>query len=210
MYRASGPWQRRSSGITRQLESWCVKRSLAPPHPRTSVRGFYRWHGLALQRRRAPTPSKPRTASRKPPPQNEAECVNCRNRKEVIAWVLGHHLLRFRITRGSGTGSTHPAHDFFTLLIPRQAVIRELQLRKDEAARRLLFRLQELSGGGVPDWHADASVFHRAEMQQFVDYIDAHLRLAPTLSAMALMAAVSPSQSGRWGSSAESVGKNGL
>ena len=71
--------------------------------------------------------------------------------------------------------------------------IREQQLRKDEAARRLLFRLHELGGGGVPDWHADGSVFERAEMQQYVDYIDAHLRLAPTLSAMALLAALSPS-----------------
>jgi len=130
-------------------------------------------------------------------------------------------------------GEHNPAHDFFTLLIPRQAVgvlaksegviwtlddlncfvspddavlrwcmerlsvppsgIRELQLRKDEAARRLLFHLQELGGGGVPDWQADGSVFGRVEMQQFVDYIDARLRLAPTLSTMALMAALSPS-----------------
>jgi hypothetical protein len=84
-------------------------------------------------------------------------------------------------------GEHNPAHDYFTLLIPRRAVgllagsegtiwnfddlncfisphdailrwcmerlsvppsgIRELQLRKDEAARRLLFRLQELGGG---------------------------------------------------------------
>ncbi len=134
-------------------------------------------------------------------------------------------------------GEHNPVHDYFTLLIPRQAVdllavsegavwtfddlecfvspddrvlrwcmerlsvlpsgIRELQLRKDEAARRLLFRLQELGGGGSPDWQADGSVFNRAEMQQFVDYIDAHLRLAPTLSAMALVAAMSPSHFAR-------------
>lgn len=130
-------------------------------------------------------------------------------------------------------GERNPAHDFFTLLIPRHALgvlaksegviwtlddlncfvspddavlrwcmerlsvppsgIRELQLRKDEAARRLLFHLQELGGGGVPDWQADGSVFSRVEMLQFVDYIDDHLRLAPTLSTMALMAALSPS-----------------
>ena len=75
--------------------------------------------------------------------------------------------------------------------------VRELQLRKDEAARRLLFRLQELGGGGVPDWEADGSVFNRAELHRFVDYIDAHLRLAPTLSAMALMAALLPSHFAR-------------
>jgi len=130
-------------------------------------------------------------------------------------------------------GEHNPAHEYFTLLIPRRAVgmlaksegavwtfddlncfvapndpvlrwcmerlavppsaIHELQLRKDEAARRLLFRLHELGGGGVPDWHADGSVFDRGELHQFVDYIDAHLRLAPTLSAMALMAGLSPS-----------------
>jgi len=130
-------------------------------------------------------------------------------------------------------GEFNPAHDYFTLLIPRQTVgllaqsegvnwtfddlncfvspddavlrwcmerlsvppsgMRERQLRKDEAARRLLFHLWELGGGGVPDWHADGSVFDRVEMLQFVDYIDAHLRLAPTLSDMALMAALSPS-----------------
>ena len=67
------------------------------------------------------------------------------------------------------------------------------QMRNDEAARRLLFRLHELGGGGVPDWQADGSVFSRVEMLHFMDYIDAHLRLAPTLSAMALMAALSPS-----------------
>jgi AraC-like DNA-binding protein len=130
-------------------------------------------------------------------------------------------------------GEYNPAHDYFTLLIPRQslgllaesegvvwtfddlncfiaphdAVLRwcmerlsvppsgvgELQLRKDEAARRLLFHLQELGGGGVPDWQSDQSVFDRVEMQQYVDYIDAHLRLAPTLSAMAVVSALSPS-----------------
>jgi AraC-like DNA-binding protein len=134
-------------------------------------------------------------------------------------------------------GEHNPAHDYFTLLIPRQAVgaladsegevwtfddlhcfvspddavlrwcmerlsvrpseNREVQHRKDEAARRLLFRLQELGGGRVPDWQADGSVFDRAELHRFVDYVDTHLRLAPTLSAMALMAALSPSHFAR-------------
>ena len=135
--------------------------------------------------------------------------------------------------RRSMVGEHNPAHDFFTLLIPRRDVgllaasegvlwtfddlncfvapddavlkwcmerlaspcsmIPELHLRKDEAARRLLFRLQELSDGRVPDWHAEGSVFDRTEMQRFVDFIDSHLRLAPTLSAMSLVAALSPS-----------------
>jgi AraC-like DNA-binding protein len=134
-------------------------------------------------------------------------------------------------------GEHNAAHDFFTLLIPRQAVgliaesegavwtfedlncfvspqdavlrwcmerlsvppsgMRELQLRKDEAARRLLFRLQELGGGGTPVWQSDGSVFDRLEMQQLTDYIDGHLRLAPTLSAMGLIAALSPSHFAR-------------
>lgn len=70
---------------------------------------------------------------------------------------------------------------------------REVTLRKDEAARRLLFHLHELGGRGAPDWQADGSVFSRMVMHQFTEYIDAHLRLAPTLSAMALTAALSPS-----------------
>ena len=130
-------------------------------------------------------------------------------------------------------GNHNPAHDYFTLLIPRQAVgllaesegavwtlddlncfvspddqvlrwcmerlsvprsgIWERQIRKDEAARQLLHHLHNLRGGGVPDWQADGSVFDRVEMQTFVDYIDAHLRCAPTLSDMGLLAALSPS-----------------
>lgn len=107
-------------------------------------------------------------------------------------------------------GKHNPAHDYFTLLIPRRAVgvlaasegvvwtiddlncflapddavlrwcmerlavprsaNRELQLRKDEAARRLIFRLQELSDGDVPGWQSDTSVFSSVEMNRFVDY----------------------------------------
>lgn len=78
------------------------------------------------------------------------------------------------------------------LAVPPSAT-RELQLGKDEAARRLILRLQELSNGVVPIWQSDTSVFDRVEMQNLVDYIDFHLRLAPTLSAMALVAALSPS-----------------
>ena len=62
---------------------------------------------------------------------------------------------------------------------------------------RLLLRLQELSNGGVPAWHLDASVFERAILQQLVEYIDMHLRLAPTLAAMALLAGLSPSHFAR-------------
>jgi len=131
------------------------------------------------------------------------------------------HESRYGVTGGTVTfapadghrrtliGKHNPAHEFFTLLIPRRAVgvlaasegviwtlddldcfvspddsvlrwclerlsvppsgIRDLQHRKDEAARRLLFHLQKLGGGGVPDWQADGSVFDRVEMLQFVD-----------------------------------------
>jgi len=130
-------------------------------------------------------------------------------------------------------GQYNPAHDVFTLLIPRvqaariaahegqvwtiddapcfvapddailQACMarlasrpsrdRDEELRKDEAARRLLLRIQEVSGGGVPDWHHDVSTFDRATLLRLVDYVDAHLRLAPTVTAMGMLVALSPS-----------------
>jgi AraC-like DNA-binding protein len=63
----------------------------------------------------------------------------------------------------------------------------------DEAARRLILRLTELSGGGSPDWHDDASVFDRRTMDDLVAYIDAHLAVAPSLSDMAWRVGISPS-----------------
>lgn len=65
--------------------------------------------------------------------------------------------------------------------------------RKDEAARRLVLRLIELCGGGTPDWQADVSVFGKRTLEHFVEYIDEHLRIAPTLSDMALLVGMSPS-----------------
>lgn len=45
--------------------------------------------------------------------------------------------------------------------------------RLDEAARRLVLRLAELSGGGVPDWHHDESTFDRQTLAALVERIDA-------------------------------------
>lgn len=64
---------------------------------------------------------------------------------------------------------------------------------KETAARRLMLRIHRLCGGRQPDWRSDGSVFDRATLQQFVDFIDAHLRLAPTLHDMAMRVALSPS-----------------
>ena len=63
----------------------------------------------------------------------------------------------------------------------------------DSAARRLVLRLVELSGGGVPEWRDDASVFNRRTLACLVDYIEAHLNIEPSLSDMALMVGLSPS-----------------
>jgi AraC family transcriptional regulator len=63
----------------------------------------------------------------------------------------------------------------------------------DEVARRLVLRLVELNGSGKPDWHDDASVFDRRTLLNFVAYLDEHLRIAPSLSDMAVIAGVSPS-----------------
>lgn len=65
---------------------------------------------------------------------------------------------------------------------------------KDEAARTLVLRLLELSGAGTPDWRADASTFTNHTMRYLVEYIDAHLRIAPSISDMGVLAGLSPSQ----------------
>lgn len=64
---------------------------------------------------------------------------------------------------------------------------------KEEAARRLLLRWFELSGGVQPDWCADTGTFHRRAMANVVSYIDAHLRTTPTLEEMARITGLSPS-----------------
>jgi AraC-like DNA-binding protein len=67
----------------------------------------------------------------------------------------------------------------------------------DEIARRLILRLVELSGGGKPDWHDDASVFDRRTLLNLVAYVDEHLRIAPSLSEMSVLAGMSPSHFAR-------------
>jgi hypothetical protein len=63
----------------------------------------------------------------------------------------------------------------------------------DEVARRLILRLVALTGGGKPDWHDDASIFDRRTLFNLVAYLDEHLRIAPSLSDMALLSGLSPS-----------------
>ena len=63
----------------------------------------------------------------------------------------------------------------------------------EEAARHLVLRITELTGGGRPDWHDDESVFDGRVLRHLVDYIDGHRRLSPTLSDMAMLVGLSPS-----------------
>lgn len=65
--------------------------------------------------------------------------------------------------------------------------------REDETSRQLILRLLQLSGRGVPEWHVDGSVFDRRTLGQLVEYIDAHLKIAPCLSDMGLRVGLSPS-----------------
>lgn len=64
---------------------------------------------------------------------------------------------------------------------------------QDEVARRLVLRLVELSGGGRPDWHDDASVFDRRTLGYLVECIDADLKIAPALSKLGVSVGLSPS-----------------
>ena len=67
----------------------------------------------------------------------------------------------------------------------------------DEVARRLVLRLVQLGGGGVPDWYRDASVFDRRLLGSLVDVIDGQLRQAPSVSELAPLTGLSPSHFAR-------------
>ncbi len=69
--------------------------------------------------------------------------------------------------------------------------------RLDEAARRLVLRLVELSGGGVPDWHDDEGVFDRRTLAGLVERVDAHLKVAPGLAELAPLVGLSASHFAR-------------
>ena len=67
----------------------------------------------------------------------------------------------------------------------------------EEAARRLVMRLAQLFGRTPPDWHHDSSVFDRKTLDHLLEYIDAHLTSAPSLSDMGSRVGLSPSHFGR-------------
>lgn len=69
----------------------------------------------------------------------------------------------------------------------------ENAFRQEEAARRLVLRLHQLCGGKAPEWHADGSPFDRVTLHHLRDYIDANLRVSPSLGDMALLVGLSPS-----------------
>ena len=98
--------------------------------------------------------------------------------------------------------------EYNRLVIQDDAVLRSCMIRiakptpasdacsgaaQDEAARRLVLRLVELSGGGRPDWGDDASVFDRRTLGNVVEYIDAHLKIPPCLSDLGTRVGLSPS-----------------
>lgn len=101
--------------------------------------------------------------------------------------------------------------DWRRLLLPDDTILRQALLtvsccdslspgtagHADEAARRLILRLTELAGGGVPYWHDDASVFDRGTMDDLAGYVDAHLVTAPSLTDMGIRVGISPSHFAR-------------
>jgi AraC-like DNA-binding protein len=66
-----------------------------------------------------------------------------------------------------------------------------------EVCRQLVLRILALSGGGAPDWYADASVFDRRTLGQLVEFVDAHLQIKMSLSDMGLRVGLSPSHFAR-------------
>lgn len=69
--------------------------------------------------------------------------------------------------------------------------------KADEAGRRLVLRLVELSGGGRPDWHDDSGIFDRRTLGHVVEQIDAHLVVPPSLGEMGMRVGLSPSHFAR-------------
>lgn len=67
----------------------------------------------------------------------------------------------------------------------------------DETARCLFLRLAELHGGAAPQWRKDKSVFDGGALRSLLVYIDAHLRLPPSLSDVAALVGMSPSHFAR-------------
>jgi len=72
-----------------------------------------------------------------------------------------------------------------------------LDAHHDDLARRLVLRLVELTGGGRPDWHDDASHFDRRSLTRLVEVIDAHLRIHPSAAELGIMVGLSPSHFAR-------------
>lgn len=120
----------------------------------------------------------------------------------VACYIPDRHL--HEIARSEGI---EPRPVWQRRLLPDDPVLRQAMLtvcscdphspgttgHADEAARRLILRLTELSGGGSPDWHDDASVFDSSTMDDLVAYLDAHLTIAPSLSDMGWRVGISPS-----------------
>lgn len=83
------------------------------------------------------------------------------------------------------------------LASPRPPSADDPAMGSEETARQLVLRLVELCTGAKPPWHADTSVFTRRTMLDLVDFIDAHLQAAPSLSHMASLVRLSPSHFAR-------------
>lgn len=67
----------------------------------------------------------------------------------------------------------------------------------DAAARRLVLRLVELSGGGRPDWHDGESIFDLRTLASLTDVVDASLRTGCSLSDLSVHVGLSPSHFAR-------------
>jgi len=122
----------------------------------------------------------------------------------LAVFIPTHHLTDQAVAEG-----LEATIDLRRLLLRRDAVLEACMARLaplagasaddgrdgayDEAARRLVLRLVELSGGGTPDWHDDESIFNRATLDRIIEFIDAHLANAPGLVEVSRIVGLSPS-----------------
>lgn len=103
----------------------------------------------------------------------------CRPPRECRAIMGGHDpVLRMCMDRLAGEGHAADARG---------------PTGTSTAARRLVLRLAELNGSGRPDWSCDTSTFDRRVLTSLVEYIDGHLRIAPSLGDLATRVGLSQS-----------------
>jgi len=124
-----------------------------------------------------------------------------------VIMIPNHHLDGFFAEEG-----IEPLQEPRRILAPTDAILQRCLLRlstlgtasdgssdgwEDEAARRLVLRLAELSGAAPPDWNDDESTFDRQTMRRIAEQIESDVSAGPSLTDLASSVGLSPSHFAR-------------